>query len=253
MIAMWSGWRSAIILCKNVMSGVWPNTERNGTMSTLAASDSVVLVGAEERFAADVVESLGRLGATVAHAIPFEPPAWSMEGVTFLSAPEVTREMRSARFFIPRNNPGLRKARLLWARELGFRSLVTIIDPKAVVAASASVGQGVYVNAGAVIAAQAVLGDHVFVNRLAGVGHHAVLDDFVSVGPGASICSRVTIGRGTMIGAGASIAPDVTIGANTMVAVGAVVHKHLPSNVMVAGNPARVVQRDIAGPRGHAV
>lgn len=222
-------------------------------MSILAASDSVVLVGAEEGFATDVVESIRRLGAAVAHAIPFEAPGWRMEGVTFLAASEIAPALLSARFFVPRNNPGLRKARLLWARELGFRSIVTILDPAAAIAASASVGEGVFVNAGAVIAAQVELGDHVFVNRLAGVGHHAVLEDFVSVGPGASICSRVRIGRGSMIGAGASIAPDITIGANTMISVGAVVHKDVPSNVMVAGNPARVVQSDIAGPRGHAV
>ena len=222
-------------------------------MSILASSDSVVLVGAEEGFATEVIESIRRIGAATSHAIPFEAPGWSMEGVSFLAAPDIAPELLPARFFVPRNNPGLRKARLLWARELGFRSIVTILDPTAVIAASASVGEGVFVNAGAVIASQAVLGDHVFVNRLAGVGHHAVLEDFVSVGPGANICSRVRIGRGTMIGAGASIAPEVAIGANTMVAVGAVVHKDVPSNVMVAGNPARVVQRGIAGPRGHSV
>lgn len=222
-------------------------------MPILAAPHSVVLVGAEEGFAADVVETIRRIGASAAHAIPFEAPGWSMEGVSFIPAAEMAPGLLSERFFVPRNNPGLRKARLLWARDLGFRSIVSILDPEAIVAASASVGEGVFVNAGAVIAAQAVLGDHVFVNRLAGVGHHAVLEDFVSVGPGASICSRVRIGRGTMIGAGASVAPDITIGANTMVAVGAVVHKDVPSNVMVAGNPARVVKTGIAGPRGHAV
>jgi sugar O-acyltransferase (sialic acid O-acetyltransferase NeuD family) len=222
-------------------------------MMKLVSKQNVVLVGAEHEFAADVVESIRRLGAASAHAVPFEPPGWRMDGVDFLSATELPPELLSCHFFVPRNNPGLRKVRLLWARELGFSTLVTIIDPTAVVSASAVLGEGVFVNSGAVIAAQAVVGDHVFVNRLAGLGHHVELQDFVSVGPGASIASRVKIGRGTMIGAGASIAPEISIGSNSVVAVGAVVHKDVPSNVMVAGNPARVAQTGVVGPRGYAV
>lgn len=73
------------------------------------------------------------------------------------------------------------------------------------------------------------------------------------MGPGAAVASRVTIGRGTMVGAGAVIAPGVTIGSNSFIAVGSVVHKDIPSNVFVGGNPARIIERDIIGPRGHAV
>ncbi len=36
--------------------------------------------------------------------------------------------------------------------------------------------------------------------------------------------------------------PGVTIGDNVVVGAGAVVTKDVPSNVMVAGNPARVIK-----------
>ena len=48
----------------------------------------------------------------------------------------------------------------------------------------------------------------------------------------------VKIGNNCWIGANATILPGVTIGDMVVVAAGAVVTKNVPSNVMVAGNPA---------------
>ena len=162
-------------------------------------------------------------------------------------------DLLTGSYFVTRNNPGQRKAKTEAARRLGFRHLVTIIDPTAVVSTTAEIGTGIYVNAGAAIASQVVLHDNVFVNRLAGIGHHTVLEEFVSVGPGVSMGSKVKIGRGTMVGAGASIAPSVTVGCNTVIAAGAAVHKDVPSNVVVMGNPCRIARTGIVGHKGYGV
>ena len=52
----------------------------------------------------------------------------------------------------------------------------------------------------------------------------------------------VRIGKNCWIGAGALIMPGVTIGDNTVVGAGSVVTKDLPSNVVAAGNPCRVLR-----------
>ena len=52
----------------------------------------------------------------------------------------------------------------------------------------------------------------------------------------------IVIRRGAWIGAGAIILPGVTIGEHSIVAAGAVVTKSVPDNVIVAGNPARVMR-----------
>lgn len=52
------------------------------------------------------------------------------------------------------------------------------------------------------------------------------------------IKAPVTIGNDCWIGANATILPGVTIGNMVVVAAGSIVTKDIPSNVMVAGNPA---------------
>lgn len=52
---------------------------------------------------------------------------------------------------------------------------------------------------------------------------------------------KVTIGNYVYIGTNALIMPGVTIGNNVLVAAGSVVTKSIPSNMVVAGNPARII------------
>ena len=53
----------------------------------------------------------------------------------------------------------------------------------------------------------------------------------------------VKIGKNVWIGAGATVLPGVIIGDNSVVGAGAVVTKDVPSNVIVVGNPARVLRK----------
>ena len=60
----------------------------------------------------------------------------------------------------------------------------------------------------------------------------------------------VTIGDNVWIGGRAVINPGVTIGDNVVIASGAVVVKDVPDNVVVGGNPARIIKEiDVAGTR----
>ena len=60
---------------------------------------------------------------------------------------------------------------------------------------------------------------------------------------GAEYGKPVTIGHNVWIGGRSVINPGVTIGNNVVIASGAVVTKDVPDNVVVGGNPARVIKQ----------
>lgn len=52
---------------------------------------------------------------------------------------------------------------------------------------------------------------------------------------------KVSIGDNVFIGAGATILPNVSIGDNSIIGAGSLISHDVPSGVVVAGNPAKVI------------
>ena len=84
------------------------------------------------------------------------------------------------------------------------------------------------------------------------------IEDDVLIGPDVKIATvnhdyidrcnsynfgKVIIKKNVWIGMGAIITPGVTIGENSVVAAGSVVTKDVPSNVVVGGNPAKIIKK----------
>ena len=57
--------------------------------------------------------------------------------------------------------------------------------------------------------------------------------------------ASIYIGRNVWIGEYSRICKGVTIGDNSIVAANSVVTKNVPANCIVAGNPAKIVKKDI--------
>ncbi|KAA6224699.1 MULTISPECIES: sugar O-acetyltransferase [unclassified Campylobacter] len=53
----------------------------------------------------------------------------------------------------------------------------------------------------------------------------------------------IVIGNRVWLGVNVTICPNVTIGDNSIIAAGSVVTKDVPENVIVAGNPARIIKQ----------
>jgi UDP-perosamine 4-acetyltransferase len=129
-----------------------------------------------------------------------------------------------------------------WARSEGME-IVSVVHPRALVSPSARHGAGATVLAGAIVAADAVLGDNVLVNHAAVVEHDCSVGDHVHLATGARLASGVTVAEGAHVGAGAIVIQGLRIGARAVVGAGAVVTRDVDQDVVVAGEPARVLRR----------
>lgn len=87
-----------------------------------------------------------------------------------------------------------------------------------------------------VIEDHAKIDDHVFIAHNVRVGKSSV------VIAGAQVSGSVAIGAGAWIGPQSTVRDQVQIGARAFVGIGAVVVGDVPTNTVVAGNPARVLR-----------
>jgi sugar O-acyltransferase (sialic acid O-acetyltransferase NeuD family) len=211
-----------------------------------------LLYGAGSPFVVDLEESCRRCGYAIRACVANSPgPSYAAASAHLVMPPRIAswpmeERTRLATFVAPLT-PGYRKAIADELDSLGLTHRPPLVDPTALVAGSAAIGDGVYVNAGAILAGSASVEALATVNRGANVGHHARVGRFAAIGPGAILAGSVVVEEGAFVGAGAIVAPGCTIGRNAIVGAGAVVLRDVAPNTVVVGNPARKIREGIAG------
>lgn len=80
-----------------------------------------------------------------------------------------------------------------------------------------------------------VHGDSTYINANE-IGERCYVNQCVTIGVIGT--KKPTLGNNVRVATGAIVLGDITIGDNVTIAAGAVVVKNVPSNCMVAGNPA---------------
>ncbi|MHC1684287.1 MAG: sugar O-acetyltransferase [Clostridiaceae bacterium] len=107
-----------------------------------------------------------------------------------------------------------------------------------------SIGENFYSNYNCVIldCAKVSIGDNVFFAPNVGLFTAGHPIDVELRNTGAEYAFPITIGNNVWFGGGVVVNPGVTIGDNVVIGSGSVVTKDIPSNVVAAGNPCKVIR-----------
>jgi sugar O-acyltransferase (sialic acid O-acetyltransferase NeuD family) len=97
-----------------------------------------------------------------------------------------------------------------------------VVDPRAIVSASASISDLAQVLVGSIVNADAFIGETSIVNTRAVVEHDASVGAGAHIAPGALVLGGAKIGDYCMIGSGAIILPGTSVPARTLVPAGSV-------------------------------
>lgn len=132
--------------------------------------------------------------------------------------------------------------RNLYEQYCHFADYVSIISPRAYVARSSSLSQGVFVAPHSVIAADSKVGIGCIINHGAIIDHDCQIGEFCHIAPNATLLGGVRLGDNVFIGAGATILPGVFICDNVTVGAGSVVLSDINEKCVVVGSPARKIK-----------
>jgi len=106
-----------------------------------------------------------------------------------------------------------------------------------------NIGEGTIICAGTILTTIIKMGKHVLLNLSCTVGHQTEIGDFCSFMPTCNISGEVSIGESNFWGTGAKVINRKRVGNNVTVGAGAVIVDDIPSDVVVAGVPAKIIRK----------
>jgi len=203
----------------------------------------VLIYGVDDIFSIQLMESLRRTHTAIAGGVLLNEPQWELKGIpAILHRSDVTDRHRQMECMIPDNASVHRRRVLRQARADGFCVFHTHVDKTAVVAETALVGRGCFIDTMVGVGGAVQIDDFVTLCWSSSIGHHCVVENFVTVGPNVVVASSCHLGEGCYVGAGSSARPGINIGAGAVVGAGSVLVKDVEPYSVVAGNPARFLR-----------
>jgi sugar O-acyltransferase (sialic acid O-acetyltransferase NeuD family) len=159
-----------------------------------------------------------------------------------LGDPESYRPSKNDRFVLAIGNMEARR-RTVAAIQDKQGKFLTLVHPKAFVAKTAKLDEGVLVYPFATVSNNAKLACGVKLNYYASVGHDTQLGRYCLLAPYATVNGFAVLEDEVYLSTHSTVAPQVRVGSRSKLSANSAAMKDVPANQLVFGVPGRVVRR----------
>ena len=121
-------------------------------------------------------------------------------------------------------------------------NFINLIHPKAIIAPSVQLGEGVIIKAFCVLDSHVQIGSYTYLQSSVIAGHDVRIGEFCQVNSFSFFAGNVLVNDMCSINAGARIIQGIEIGRRAVVGMGSVVLRKVKPNSTVFGNPAKLLR-----------
>lgn len=127
-------------------------------------------------------------------------------------------------------------------KNFGYHNFPNLISSAAWISRNVTMGEGCLIYPGTSINYNTNIGDFVIFNMNCAIGHDCKIGNNISFAPGVLLGGNTSIADYTEIGIGSKCLQGINIGSCAKIGAGTVIINDVPDNVVVVGNPGRVIK-----------
>ena len=125
-------------------------------------------------------------------------------------------------------------------------SLPVIIHPNSNVNIEGnSIGEGTVICYGSTLTDNVSVGNCCYIQSYVTIGHDIKIGNFSVIGTGSQIGGATNLGDRVYMGFLSGVKEKTDVGSDCIIAAGAIVFQDLPKEVIVVGNPGRIVKKNL--------
>jgi len=138
-----------------------------------------------------------------------------------------------------------------WSRKIVYEKVHSLapsvtwpnaVHPSVIIGKNVTIGKGILAMAGVIVNTGAHLGDFTNYFTRCNIEHDCYIDDFASVSAGVVLGGKVKLSKYSAVSLNVTIFDRLTIGENSVIGAASLITKNIPDNVLVYGNPGRVIK-----------
>jgi len=144
-------------------------------------------------------------------------------------------------YFVAIGDPSCRAN---WIKELNLNSLpqINIVDKTALISPTVDLGNGIYIGKMCIVNSDTKLADGVVINTRSLIEHGNNIGYCSNISTNVVLNGDVSVGDLTFVGSCSVVNGQLTIGNESIIGSGSVVIRDIPSKVVVAGTPTRLIK-----------